>query len=49
MMPTIAFHDVPGVEDSPVPWNYVRLYLGLEDADYLIEDLSNALNAMSNV
>ena len=49
MMPTIAFHDVPGAEDSPVPWNYIRLYIGLEDGDYLIEDLSNALNAMSNV
>ena len=43
MIPSITFHDMPGMPDSPIPWTYVRLYIGLEDADYLIEDLGQAL------
>ena len=46
MIPSIVFHDMPGVEDSPIPWNYVRLYIGLEDPEYLIEDLDQALNSI---
>jgi cystathionine beta-lyase/cystathionine gamma-synthase len=46
MIPSIAFHDMPGVEDSPIPWTYVRLYVGLEDPEYLIADLSQALEKM---
>ena len=30
--------------DNPLPWNMVRLYIGLEDADLLIEDLKQALD-----
>lgn len=30
--------------ESPLPWNMVRLYIGLEDADLLIEDLKQALD-----
>ncbi len=29
--------------DKPLPWNLVRLYIGLEDADLLIADLDQAL------
>lgn len=43
MIPSILFHDVPGQADSPVPWTYVRLYVGLESFDYLKEDLEQAL------
>lgn len=46
MIPSIIFHDIPGQEDSPIPWTYVRLYVGLEDPDYLISDLEQALIAM---
>lgn len=46
MIPSITFHDMPGIPDSPIPWTYVRLYIGLEDVDYLIEDLEQALGAM---
>ncbi|MFT6338122.1 MAG: cystathionine beta-lyase/cystathionine gamma-synthase [Saprospiraceae bacterium] len=46
MIPSITFHDMPGIEDSPIPWTYVRLYIGLEDPKYLIEDLDQALRAM---
>lgn len=30
--------------ENPLPWNLVRLYIGLEDADLLIEDLGQALD-----
>lgn len=30
--------------ENPLPWNMVRLYIGLEDADLLIEDLKQALD-----
>jgi cystathionine beta-lyase/cystathionine gamma-synthase len=30
--------------ENPLPWNMVRLYIGLEDADVLIEDLKQALD-----
>ncbi|MDP1744133.1 MAG: aminotransferase class I/II-fold pyridoxal phosphate-dependent enzyme [Bacteroidota bacterium] len=32
--------------ENPLPWNLVRLYIGLEDADLLIEDLGQALDKM---
>ncbi|NUM51141.1 MAG: aminotransferase class I/II-fold pyridoxal phosphate-dependent enzyme [Flavobacteriales bacterium] len=31
---------------TELPWNFVRLYIGLEDADVLIEDLKQALEKM---
>ena len=45
-MPTLAFHDIPGLEDSPLPYNMVRLSIGLEDADYLIKNLEEALSVI---
>lgn len=47
MIPSILFHDNPGMEDSPIPWTYVRLYIGLESADFLIKDLTQALIVVS--
>ncbi|MBK8515885.1 MAG: PLP-dependent transferase [Saprospiraceae bacterium] len=44
MMPSIAFHDIPGIPDSPIHWSMIRLYIGLETPEYLIEDLSLALD-----
>lgn len=46
MMPSIGFHDVPGMPDSQVHWSFIRFYVGLESADYLIEDLSQAFDTM---
>jgi cystathionine beta-lyase/cystathionine gamma-synthase len=31
---------------NPLPWNLVRLYVGLEDADVLQGDLEQALGRM---
>lgn len=46
MIPSITFHDMPGVEDSPIPWTYIRFYIGIEDPEYLIEDLRQALDVL---
>ncbi len=46
IMPTIAFYHIPGRDDSPLPWNIVRFYVGLEDPDWLIEDLEQALKTL---
>jgi len=46
IMPSVVFHDVPGKEDSPVPWNYVRFYIGLESYEYLKPDLESALASL---
>ncbi|MES2395706.1 MAG: aminotransferase class I/II-fold pyridoxal phosphate-dependent enzyme [Bacteroidota bacterium] len=32
--------------ENPLPWNLIRLYIGLEDADLLIEDLKQAFDKM---
>ena len=32
--------------ENPLPWNMVRLYIGIEDADLLIEDLQQALKTI---
>lgn len=46
MIPMLGFYDVPGREDTPLPWNLVRFYVGLEDPKWLIEDLEQALEAL---
>ena len=45
-MPSLAFHDIEGQEDSPIPWQMFRLYIGLEDPDYLIKNLEKAFNSI---
>lgn len=46
IMPSLGFYDIPGREDSTVPWNLVRFYIGLEDADWLWADLEAALELL---
>ena len=46
VMPSTAFYGVPGRPDSPIPWNLVRLYVGLEDADWLWEGIQKGLDHM---
>ncbi len=43
MLPIAALYNLPGRPDPHIPWNYVRFYVGLEEADYLLEDLKQAL------
>ena len=46
VMPFCAFHNIPGKADSERPFNLFRFYIGLEDADWLIEDLDQALEGV---
>jgi len=46
ILPTAAFYKIPGVPDSPLPFTLVRFYIGLEDPQWLIEDLEQALEVV---
>lgn len=46
VLPSAAFYNIPGRPDSPVSWKLVRFYIGLEEADWLIEDLEQALEVV---
>ena len=43
MMPTVGFYDIPGRSNSPLPYTFCRFYIGLEDPDWLWEDLVQAM------
>jgi cystathionine beta-lyase len=43
VVPMAAFYGVPGRENPPYPFTLVRFYIGLEDPDWLMEDLESAL------
>ena len=43
-LPAVGFYKIAGREDSSVPFSLVRFYIGLEDPDWLIEDLEQALD-----
>jgi cystathionine beta-lyase/cystathionine gamma-synthase len=42
-VPTCTFYNQEGQEDSPLPLTFVRYYIGLEDADYIIAKMKAAL------
>ncbi|HFA49672.1 MAG TPA: aminotransferase class I/II-fold pyridoxal phosphate-dependent enzyme [Bacteroidetes bacterium] len=46
VVPTAAFYNVPGKEPPPYPVNMLRFYVGLEDPDWLIADLEEALKVV---
>lgn len=46
VLPSVGFYKIPGRPDSPVPFNLVRFYIGLEDPEWLIEDLAQALGEL---
>lgn len=46
VLPYCAFYNIPGKANGSIPFNLVRLYVGLEDADYLIADLKQALDGI---
>ena len=43
MLPMAALYNLPGRDNPHIPWNFVRFYVGLEEPDYLLEDLLEAL------
>lgn len=46
LIPTIAFYDIPGRANPPMPWTFCRFYIGLEDPEWLWEDLEQAMEAL---
>jgi cystathionine beta-lyase/cystathionine gamma-synthase len=47
MIPTIGFYNIPGRSSNPpMPYTFVRFYVGLEDPQWLWEDLEQALEAL---
>ena len=46
VVPTAAFYNIPGREPPPYPPNMFRFYIGLEDPDWLIEDIAQALEVV---
>jgi cystathionine beta-lyase/cystathionine gamma-synthase len=43
IIPTIGFYNIPGKPNASLPWTFVRFYIGLEDPEWLWEDLEQAL------
>lgn len=41
--PICTLYTSQNYSESPLPWNFVRFYVGLEDADELIADLDQAM------
>ena len=47
IMPTIGFYNIKGnANNPPIPWNTVRFYIGLEEPEWLISDLENAMHQL---
>jgi len=46
LVPMAAFYGVPGRDNPPYPFTLVRLYIGLEDPEWLMEDLAQALEVV---
>jgi cystathionine beta-lyase/cystathionine gamma-synthase len=46
IFPTVAVYDIKGRPNPVLPIGFARLYIGLEDPQWLIEDLDNALKVI---
>jgi cystathionine beta-lyase len=46
VLPMVAFKDYMGADPNGPPWQLLRLYVGLEDREYLLKDLLRALETM---
>lgn len=42
ILPVVALYNLPGRSDPHIPFNYIRFYVGLEEAAYLLDDLLQA-------
>ncbi len=47
IMPVVTFYDMPGAVAPELPWNLVRFYIGLEDFDFLYQDILQSLAKIS--
>ena len=46
MIPTTGFYNIPGRPAPPMPWQFVRFYIGLEDPQWLWEDIERAMEEL---
>ncbi len=46
MMPSIGFYNIEGRNDTPISWKVIRFYIGLEDVDWLWNDLESAIEVL---
>ncbi len=46
VIPMAAFYNIPGRENPPYPFTMMRFYIGLEDPEWLMEDLEEALKVV---
>jgi len=46
VFPAVAMFEQGSAKESDVPWNLVRLYIGLEEPEELIKDIDDALTAL---
>jgi cystathionine beta-lyase/cystathionine gamma-synthase len=47
LIPTIGFYNIPGRSAQPaLPWTFCRFYIGLEDPEWLWEDLERAMEVL---
>ncbi len=46
LFPVCALYDSQNYDNPDLPWNLVRIYIGLEDPDLLIADLEQALKQL---
>jgi len=46
MIPTIGFYNIPGRDNPPMPYTFVRFYIGLEDPEWLWEDIEKAIEQL---
>lgn len=46
IMPVAGFYHIEGRENSELPWNLIRFSIGLEDPEWLIEDIAQALEVL---
>jgi cystathionine beta-lyase/cystathionine gamma-synthase len=46
IIPTIGFYNIPGRPNPLLPYTFCRFYIGLEDAEWLWEDLERAMEVL---
>ncbi|MFN7326227.1 MAG: trans-sulfuration enzyme family protein [Chitinophagales bacterium] len=46
IIPTIGFYHIPGRENPTIPWTFCRFYIGLEEPEWLWEDLEQAMEEL---
>jgi cystathionine beta-lyase/cystathionine gamma-synthase len=46
VLPMIGFYDIPGRPRPHLPWSFCRFYVGLEDPEWLWEDLEAAMEVL---